>query len=143
VKIRAFLMLAALSMALPHPGRAEPAAPEAEAWTLVTASDETLVYMRLEPTVAAGAVRRAWTMYDSARPLTRDGVTFRSVKSLGEFDCAKGVSRVISETFHSEAALRGSVWSPPNPQTSPWAPAAPNSVGELRAAFACAGFSKV
>ena len=49
---------------------------EQSGWTLVTASDDTNVYMRAATTGQAG-LRRVWTAYDAARTLKRDGFSFR------------------------------------------------------------------
>ncbi len=85
---------------------------EKSGWTLVTASDDTNVYMRAAAKADTG-LRRVWTAYDAARPLQRDGFSFRSVRSLGEYDCRKRVSRVVEETFHSRPALTGKSWQSP------------------------------
>ena len=85
----------------------------------------------------AGGLRRVWTAYDSAGPRVRDGFTFRSVRSLGEYDCKRRLSRVINETYHDAPALTGKSWQSPRFVPTPWAKAEPDSVGALRMAFAC------
>ena len=123
--------------------RAEPAihAPEPDleraGWTLVTASDETFVYMKDAPGGGIGSVRQAWTVYDSARKRDRAGFAFMSVKSLGEFDCGRRLARVLHETFHAERGLGGLAWEPPAFVVTDWAAPEDGSVGELRMAFAC------
>jgi hypothetical protein len=105
-------------------------------WTLVTASEDVYVYMRAAETAATG-LRRVWTAYDSDGPRDRDGFTFRSVKSLGEYDCKRNVSRVVDETYHDAPALTGKTWHSPKFIPTPWAKPEPGSVGALRMAFAC------
>ena len=105
-------------------------------WTLITASEDTYVYMRAAEKAASG-VRRVWTAYDSAGPRERDGFTFRSVRSLGEFDCRRLVSRVVDETYHAAPALSGPSWHSPKFIPTPWARPEPGSVGAMRMAFAC------
>ena len=109
---------------------------ERAGWTLITASDNTWVYMR--PAGArSGDLRRVWTAYDSGSPLKRDGFSFRSVRSLGEYDCRRKVSRVLDEFYHDGAGLTGRTWRSPMFRATPWAAAEPNSVGAVRMAFAC------
>ena len=84
-------LLAALALLSPGSGASAqgtlpPTTMEKAGWTLVTASEDVMVYMRLASPGSAG-IRRIWTAYDSAGPRARDGFTFRSVKILGEFDC--------------------------------------------------------
>jgi hypothetical protein len=115
---------------------------ERQGWTLVTASDDTYVYMRPHATGANG-VRQVWTAYDSEAPRTRDGFTFRSVRSLGEFDCRRRLSRVIDEFYHDAPALEGRAWRSPKFQATPWAAPQPDSVGAIRMAFACKALNDV
>jgi len=120
----------ALSDAPPTPGL------EKAGWTLITASENTWVYMR--PAGArSGDLRRVWTAYDSGGALKRDGFSFRSVRSLGEYDCRRKVSRVLDEFYHDGAGLTGRTWRSPMFRATPWAAAEPNSVGAVRMAFAC------
>lgn len=109
---------------------------EKAGWTLVTASDDTWVFMRPAGAVA-GDLRRVWTAYDSEKTLTRDGFSFRSVRSLGEYDCRRKMTRVVDEFFHDGAGLTGRSWRSPMFRATPWAAAEPNSVGAVRMAFAC------
>jgi hypothetical protein len=145
-----FLAAALIAAAAPAPGPAAggpatggpqvevlpPTAMEKAGWTLVTASEDVFVYMRVADKAEAG-LRRVWTAYDSAGPRERDGFTFRSVKSLGEFDCKRGLSRVVDETYHGAPALGGAMWHSPKFIPTPWARPEPDSVGALRMAFAC------
>lgn len=128
--VLSLLLMAASSAA------AAPLPLERAGWTLVTASDDTWVFMRHHAHGRDG-VRSAWTAYDADKPLARDGFTFRSVESLGEFDCRRGVSRVVDEIFHDAAALKGRSWRSPKFKATPWAAPQPESVGAVRLAFAC------
>jgi hypothetical protein len=109
---------------------------EKAGWTLITASDDTWVYMR-PAARAAGPVRRVWTAYDSAGARERDGFRFHSVRSLGEFDCRRRVSRVVDEFYHDRPGLAGRTWRSPMFRATPWAAPEPDSVGAIRMAFAC------
>ena len=60
-----------------------------------------------------------------------------AVKSLGEYDCKRNVSRVVDETYHDAPALTGKTWHSPKFIPTPWAKPEPGSVGALRMAFAC------
>jgi hypothetical protein len=82
-------------------------------------------------------MRRVWTVYDSASDRQRDGFTFRSVRSLGEYDCRQRVSRVVDEFYHRGTGLTGRSWRSPMFRATPWAAAVPDSVGAVRMAFAC------
>lgn len=140
------LLAAALStVAVPVPGAKVEAMPqtamEKAGWTLVTGSEDVYVYMRVAEKAETG-LRRVWTAYDSAGPRERDGFTFRSVKSLGEFDCKRGLSRVVDETYHGAPALSGATWHSPKFIPTPWARPEPNSVGAMRFAFACRALSE-
>ena len=136
------LVFAALTAAAA--GRAQDRAPsvpmQKAGWTLVTASEDVFVYMRAAAP-AAGGLRRVWTAYDSAGPRVRDGFTFRSVRSLGEYDCKRRLSRVIDETYHAAAALTGKSWHSPKFVATAWVSAEPNSVGAQRMTFACRALS--
>lgn len=111
-------------------------------WTLVTASDDTYVYMRSAGEIT-GDVRRVWTAYDATAPLQRDGFTFRSVRSLGEFDCRRRMTRIIDEFYHDGSALQGHSWRSPMFQVTPWATPAAESVGAIRMAFACRALNAI
>src|SRR5262245_3283614 len=63
-------------------------------WTLITASEDTYVYMRAAERGGSG-LRRVWTAYDSDVARLRQTFSFRSVESLGEFDCRRNVSRIV------------------------------------------------
>lgn len=125
-----------LSILATAPAAAAPFGLEKAGWTLITASDDTWVYMRHHAHGRDG-VREAWTAYDAEKPLQRDGFDFRSVQSLGEFDCRKGLSRVTDEIYHDQPGLTGRSWRSPKFKVTPWAAPAPESVGAVRMAFAC------
>lgn len=125
----------ALALALAGPAYAESPALEKAGWTLVTASEDVHVYMRAE--TARGDLRRVWTAYDAAAPRKRDGFTFQSVRSLGEFDCKKRLSRIVDEIYHDAPGLKGKSWKSPKFMVTPWAAPEPDSVGAVRFAFAC------
>lgn len=133
--------LAAPAGAAPVPANPPPTTLEKAGWTLVTASEDVYVYMRPAEKGTSG-LRRVWTAYDSAGPREHDGFTFRSVRSLGEYDCKKRLSRVLDETYHDAPALTGASWHSPKFIPTPWAKAEPGSVGELRMAFACRALSE-
>ncbi len=114
---------------------------EKTGWTLVTASDDTYVFMK-SAARGAGAVRRVWTAYDSDKVLQRGGFSFRSVESLGEFDCQRRLSRVVQEIFHDQAGLKGRSWAGTDPLPTPWKAPEPDSVGAIRMAFACRALSE-
>ena len=128
-------MILAAGLALPAAAQT-PTSLEKAGWVLVTGTEDVNVYMRND-TKAASGLRRVWTAYDSAGPRKRDGFTFRSVRSLGEFDCQKRVSRIVDEFFHAGPALQGRSWRSPKFTVTPWAPAAPDSIGAVRMAYAC------
>lgn len=136
------LILAALpAAAAPTVAPLPPTAMEKAGWTLVTASEDVYVYMRVAEKARTG-LRRVWTAYDSAGPRDRDGFTFRSVRSLGEFDCKRNLSRVVDETYHDAPALSGHTWKSPKFIPTPWATPEPGSVGAIRMAFACRALSE-
>lgn len=114
---------------------------EKAGWTLVTASDDTYVFMKAAAR-GPGPMRRVWTAYDSDKVLTRGGLTFRSVESLSEFDCQRRLSRVVQEIFHDQSGLKGRSWTGVDPLPTPWKAAEPDSVGAVRMAFACRALSE-
>ena len=122
-----------------HADAPRPKAPsdlKADGWTLVTESDDTLVYMRdLEG--AMGPVRRVWTAYDSHKRRDHEGFKFSSVRSLGEFDCARGLTRVLREIFYGSPGLQGRAWAPTPFEPTEWSAPEAGSVGEIRLSFAC------
>ena len=114
-----------------------PAGPlEGDGWTLITASEQTLVYMKPAPSPDR-ALKRAWTAYDSAIKRDRSGFTFMSVQALGEFDCQHKSARVLDETFHDGRALQGRSWKMPGFVPTPWKAVEPDSVGAVRLAYVC------
>jgi hypothetical protein len=117
-------------------GAATPFGLEKSGWTLITASEDTYVYMRPAERASSG-MRRVWTAYDSDNARQRQGFNFRSVESLSEFDCRKNLTRVVDELFHAGPGLTGVTWKMPNFIPTDWAAPAPGSVGAVRMAFAC------
>ena len=109
---------------------------ENDGWILVTASEQTLVYMKPAPSPDR-ALRRAWTAYDSPVKRDRSGFTFMSVQALGEFDCRHKAARVLDETFHDGRALQGKSWKMPGFVPTPWKAVEPDSVGAVRLAYVC------
>jgi hypothetical protein len=135
--VRAGLLGAALALGVAAaPAAAAPFGLEKAGWTLITASEDTYVYMRAAEAVGSG-VRRVWTAYDSDNARQRQGFAFRSVESLSEFDCRRNLTRVVEELFHAGAGLTGSTWKQPNFVPTEWAAPTPGSVGAVRMAFAC------
>ncbi len=136
------LLIAAVTLAL------APAAPtpkafglEKSGWTLVTASEDTFVYMKAATGLEKG-VRRVWTAYDSDTAKLRETFAFRSVESLAEFDCGRRLSRVVDETFHAAPGLTGLTWKMPDFIPTPWVAPAPESIGAIRMAYACRTLSE-
>lgn len=142
--MRIVAFLAALALGAPaaaaEPGYWPAPTLEKAGWTLITASDDVFVFMRAAPAAETG-LRRAWTAYDAAAPRQRDGFTFRSVESLSEFDCRRGVTRVVEEIYHDAPALGGQSWRSPKFIATPWAKPEAGSVGAVRMAFACKALS--
>lgn len=131
-------LLAALAFAVPALAQSSAGGfgLERAGWTLVTASEDTWVYMKATTSADSG-VRRVWTAYDSDTARERQGFRFRSVQSLAEFDCRRGVSRIVEETFHDAPGLKGRTWQAPNFIPTDWAAPAANSIGAIRMAYAC------
>jgi hypothetical protein len=110
---------------------------EKSGWTYLGMADGTLIYMRDAVPGSSSEGRRVLTAYETFSPQDRDGFAFRSVQSLGEFDCQSGRSRVIHETFYSESSLKGQTFSKPDIANPEWNQAIEGSVGIMRIAFAC------
>lgn len=138
--IRRALSLALVVAATVGGAQAQPTATpfglEKAGWTLVTASEDTFVYMRAAASVDQG-IRRVWTAYDSDLARDRQGFSFRSVQSLAEFDCRRGVSRIVEETFHDRPGLKGRTWRAPGFVPTEWVAPEPDSIGVIRLAYAC------
>lgn len=134
------IMVALAGPALAQSG-ARPFGLESSGWTLVTASEDTWVYMKATTSADRG-VRRVWTAYDSDRARERQGFRFHSVQSLAEFDCGRGLSRVVEETFHDSPGLKGKTWQAPNFTPTEWVAPAPSSIGAIRLAYACRTLSE-
>jgi len=110
---------------------------EKSGWTYIGMADGALVYMRDAVPGSSGPARRVLTAYERLTPQDREGFAVRSVQSLGEFDCQNGRSRVLHETFYSQASLKGDKLAAPDTAEPEWNEAIEGSVGILRIAFAC------
>jgi hypothetical protein len=110
---------------------------ERAGWTYIGMADGALIYMRDAVPGSSGQARRVLTAYETFSPQDREGFAFRSVQSLGEFDCESGRSRVIRETFYAEPALKGQAFSKPDAADAEWSDVIEGSVGIMRIAFAC------
>lgn len=108
----------------------------ARGWIILTGTSDTLVYMKRTSSPKEG-LRRVWTAYDSSVEKIREGSRFRSVASLGEFDCAKRVTRTIEERFHERSSLTGRAWRDPKFVATDWATPQPGTIGAIRLAFVC------
>ncbi|HET9160655.1 MAG TPA: surface-adhesin E family protein, partial [Caulobacteraceae bacterium] len=80
---------------------------ERSGWTYIGMADGVLIYMRDAVPGSSGHARRVLTAYETLQPQDREGFAFRSVKSLGEFDCENGRSRVLHETFYAGPEMQG------------------------------------
>lgn len=139
---RTGLLGAALALTLAGwPCVAAPFGLEKVGWTLVTASEDTYVYMRAATSAEPG-VRRVWTAYDSDLARDRQGFSFRSVQSLAEYDCQRGVSRIVEESFHGRPGLKGKTWRMPGFVPTAWVAPEPESIGAIRLAYACRTLSE-
>jgi hypothetical protein len=138
----AMLVLAAASAAGARPDPRLTADPERKVmekagWTYIGVSDGVLVYMKDAIPGSAEGARRVVTAYEALTPRDREGFAFRSVESLGEFDCDQGRTRILRETFYKEPSLKGETWSKPDSVATDWTNAVEGSIGFLRVAFAC------
>lgn len=117
----------------------EKRAMEKHGWTYIGMADGTLIYMRdAVPGSAADGAKRVLTAYEALTPQDQDGFTFRSVQSLGEFDCENGRTRVLRETYFKEASLKGETFIKPDASADPeWSDVIEGSVGLMRIVFAC------
>lgn len=109
---------------------------ERSGYTFIGYSDGLLIFMKDVPGASNG-VHRVITAYESLTPLEHEGFAFRSVESLGEFDCAKGRTRVLRETFYEKPSLQGQTAGAPEKLDAEWADGVAGQVGLLRVAFAC------
>jgi hypothetical protein len=110
---------------------------EKAGWTYIGIADGTLIYMRDAVPGSSDGARRVFTAYETLTPQDRDGFAFRSVKSLGEFDCQGGRTRVIHETFYAEPEMKGQSVTTPDKTDADWNDTIEGSVGLMRIAFAC------
>ena len=139
--IRLFGLSLVLAAAAMTPASSQPQPPsnqlmERAGWTFIALSDDTLVYMK-DAAQPSGATRQVWTAYETLKPRDREGFAFRSVESLGEYDCGEGRTRVLRETFYDGPSLAGRTWQAPDFEVTEWAQPGTGSIGELRIAFAC------
>jgi hypothetical protein len=132
------LLAVVCALAAAAPVGAQAPAPDLtkSGWTFIAFSEDATVYMK-NAGAPAGPTRQAWTAYDLDTARDREGFSFRSVKSLGEYDCAVRRSRVLGETFHAERGLAGKDWAPKAFVATDWASPSAGSIGDLRMAFAC------
>lgn len=110
---------------------------EKSGWTYIGMADGALVYMRDAVPGSSGSARRVLTAYERLTPRDHEGFAVRSMQSLGEFDCQNGRSRVLKETFFSQASLKGETLAAPNASEPEWNETIEGSVGIMRIAFAC------
>jgi len=110
---------------------------EKSGWTYIGMADGTLIYMRDAVPGSSGQAKRVLTAYETLSPQDREGFTFRSVQSIGEFDCESGRSRVMHETFYADTGLKGQTFSKPDKANPEWSDVIEGSVGLMRIAFAC------
>jgi hypothetical protein len=131
ISCAALLMLSACTTTAPQVDLAQ------AGWTYVTASQDAQLFMKPDAERGPPEARRVWTAYELETARDRQGFEFRSVQSLGEYDCTRRRTRVIDETFHAAPGLTGKTWKQPDFTPTDWAEAAPESVGEIRMDFAC------
>jgi hypothetical protein len=110
---------------------------ERAGWTYIGMADGTLVYMRDAVPGSAGHAKRVLTAYETLTPQDREGFQFRSVQSLGEFDCDSGRSRVIRETYYAEPDMKGQSVAKPDDPNPEWNDVIEGSVGLMRIMYAC------
>jgi hypothetical protein len=110
---------------------------EKSGWTYIGMSDGVLIYMKDAVPGSASGSRRVLTAYETLSPQDRDGFAFRSVQSLGEFDCQKGRSRVLTETYYEQPSLRGKTLAKAEEGEPEWNEVIEGSVGLMRIVFAC------
>jgi hypothetical protein len=128
------LLSTAASGAFGQPSPFEP--PAKPGWTFLALSDDTLVYVKHHP--ASGAIRRVWTLYDLPSKREREGVSFMSVASLGEFNCAEQTTRTVEESYYERSGMAGTPISRPPIEPTPWVKPDEGSIGALKLDFACA-----
>jgi hypothetical protein len=110
---------------------------EKSGWTYIGISDGVLIYMKDAVPGSAAGTRRVLTAYESLTPKDQEGFAFRSVQSLGEFDCDNGRSRVIHETYYEQPSLKGKTLAKADATDPEWNEVIEGSVGLMRIVFAC------
>ncbi len=100
-------------------------------WESVGLMDLGVFYIDVQsitkPDPSNSHVRQAWTMLDYREPQkTSRGLTFRSTRSLFQFNCQTGMVKTLSVSWHSGSRLSGQTlesegvldtWQPIAPQT--------------------------
>ena len=127
------LLTTATSSAVGQPSPFDP--PAKPGWTFLALSDDTLVYVKHHP--PAGSIRRVWTLYDLPSKREREGVTFMSVASLGEFNCAEQTTRTVEESYYALPGMAGAPHARPPIMPTPWVKPDEGSIGALKLEFAC------
>lgn len=108
----------------------------ASGWTHIADTEQASVFMKAAE-VKPGEMHKVWTAYELDEPGEREGFSFRSVRSLSEYDCKTHRTRVVAETFHAEEGLSGKEWTMPNFVATDWAEVGDGSIGAMRMEFAC------
>lgn len=120
--------------ALAQPAPFEP--PRKAGWTFLALSDNTLVYVKTH--AIKGPIRQVWTLYELPAKRERQGLTFMSVASLGEFNCTEQTTRTVEESFYEQAGMTGMPLAAPPFTPTPWVHPEDGSVGAMKMDFACA-----
>lgn len=119
--------------ALAQPPGFEP--PRKAGWTFLALSDDTLVYVKNH--TPTGPIRKVWTLYDLPAKRERMGLTFMSVASLGEFNCAEETTRTVEESFYEQPGMAGAPLVGPPFVPTAWMHPDEGSVGAMKMEFAC------
>lgn len=119
--------------ALAQPPGFEP--PRRPGWTFLALSDDTLVYVKSH--TATGPIRKVWTLYDLPSKRERMGLSFMSVASLGEFNCAEETTRTVEESFYEQPGMAGAPLTAPPLVPTAWVHPDEGSVGAMKMEFAC------
>jgi surface-adhesin protein E len=121
------LLLLVLSLSAPL--RAE--------WTLVGGTDEFTVYVDKASIVEDANTVQMWALIDYANAQQwSDYLTYRSLETERQFDCAGAQQHTLSSSFHREPmATRESVFTVPGGTS--WRPVGPEGSDQLLWKFAC------
>jgi hypothetical protein len=99
-------------------------------WVQVYEGDTSDAYADLTTIRKKGNTVKMWDMVSLKHPQEVDGVSFQSVKSQSEYDCAKVLSRLLSVYSYSLPMGTGEVViSESNP--SDWEPVIPGTRGVI------------